>query len=784
MFAEIFFAMFLQFLSKFISVSFLLLSGLAKAQNSYRYTIDLNKITDDQLQVELLTPTVHSATAVFAFPKIIPGTYSISDYGKFISNVRAFDKSGKALAVARQGENQWKISGAAKLHRITYTVDDIFDTKEKHGVYPMAATDFEAGAVYVLHTPGVFGFLNGQNKVPFELTIQKPSQFYGATALIPKTTTASQDVFQVANLDDLYDSPIMYTRPDTATVQVGNAQVIVSTYSPNQKLHAKEIAGWMRDLLDAAKNYLGGKLPTDRYAFLFYFRDRTVQHSFPRGLGGALEHNSSSLYYLPEAEPAQLKNNLVDIASHEFFHIITPLTISSKEVKEFNFNEAVLSKHLWLYEGVTEYTAHHVQVKYGLNTPQQFLDKLSQKITTSRTQYNDSLSFTTMSKESAGRYKDEYNNVYEKGALIAAVLDIYLLHLSDGNYGLRNLTYDLGVRYGKERFFNDDELFDEIGKLTYPEIKTFLVKHVQGGEPIPYEYYFGLAGITFSPVVQSKTVSFGGITPDLNEKGQLIVGKTSRLNEFGKKLGYQVGDVLYAFNGAALSPGNFAEVVDSLKKVLKEGEAFDVKIGRKTADGKEEPLNLRGVVTMVTTTGQNKLEFMPSATKKQELVRTAWLTTNKAEAAREFPANTIDVASIDAIIRATYDVVTGPAGERNWNRFHSLFRPDAKMGASVLRANGTTVFRAFTPADYQKNNAPHFQQSGFYEEELGREVKQFGNLAHVQSAYQYRLAPGAKVEKRGVNYFTLVNADGRWWITQLIWQEENKDNPIPASLLK
>ena len=776
--------MFPHFVYKAILVSFLLLTGLAKAQNSYRYIIDLNKIADDQLQVELLTPTVRGNTVVFAFPKIIPGTYSISDYGKFISNVKAFDKSGKALAVSRQGENQWKIASAAKLHRITYTVDDIFDTKEKHGVYPMAATDFEAGAVYVLHTPGVFGYLTGLNKVPFELTIQKPAQFYGATALIPKATTDSKDVFQVANLDELYDSPLMYTKPDTATVQVGNAQVIVSTYSPNQKLHAKEIAGWMSDLLNAAKNYLGGKLPTDRYAFLFYFRDRAAQHSFPRGLGGALEHNSSSLYYLPEAEPAQMKNNLVDIASHEFFHIITPLTISSREVKEFNFNEAVLSKHLWLYEGVTEYTAHHVQVKYGLNTPLEFLNKLSQKITTSRTQYNDSLSFTTMSKESAGRYKDEYNNVYEKGALIAAVLDIYLLHLSDGNYGLRNLTYDLGVRYGKDRYFNDDELFDEIGKLTYPEIKAFLVKHVQGGEPIPYEYYFGLAGVKFSPVVESKTVSFGGFTPELNEKGQLIIGRASRLNEFGKKLGYQVGDVLYAFNGATITADNFAEVVDSLKRALKEGEPFEVKVGRQNAEGKEEPLVLRGVVTMVTTTEKNKLEFMPSATKKQELVRTAWLTTNKTDAAREFTANSADVASIDAILKAMYEVISGPAGERNWNRFHSLFRPDAKMGASVQRANGTTVFRTFTPAEYQKNNAPHFQQRGFYEEELGREARQFGNLAHVQSAYQYRFDPGAKVEKRGVNYLTLVKADGRWWITQLIWQEENGDNPIPANLQK
>lgn len=763
---------------------FLLASGFAEAQNAYRYRVNLNDVANDQLAVELLTPSVTGSTAVFSFPKIIPGTYSISDFGKFISNVKAFTKAGKALAVKKSGENQWRISGAANLYRISYTVEDIFDTKQKHNVYPMAATDFEEGKAFVLHTPGVFGFINGMNKLPFEVTVQKPSQFYGSTALAPVSTTATQDVFRSRNLDELYDAPILYTKPDTSTVQVGNSSVLVSVFSPNNKLHAKELAGWMSELLQATRSYLGGKLPTERYAFLFYFHEGNAQHSFPAGLGGALEHTSSSFYYMPEMEPAQARNVLVDIASHEFFHIITPLTIASKEVKEFNFNEPVLSKHLWLYEGVTEYTSHHVQVKYGMNTVQQFLQKLSQKITSSRTQYNDTLSFTRMSKESAGRYKDEYGNVYEKGALIAAALDIYLLHLSDGQYGLRNLTYDLGIRYGKDRFFNDDELFDEIAKLTFPAVKTFFQKHVEGGEPIPYEEYFAMAGIRFLPVSEAKTISFGGIAADVNEKGQLFVSNQSKLNDFGKKLGYQVGDEIYAFNGAAVTPATYAKVVDSLKRVLKEGESFEVKIGRAGSNGVIEPITLRGTATTITTTERNKLEPMPAPSKKQELVRRAWLTTTKVEIAKEYPAASTDVASLDGIVKAVYDIISGPAGPRNWDRFHSLFHPDAKMGVATVRPTGPAAYRSFSPADYQKNNAPFFTQSGFYEQELGREILQFGNLVHVQSAYQYRLTPDGKPEKRGINYITLVRADDRWWITNLVWQEEGKDNPIPAGMIK
>ncbi|MDQ3279079.1 MAG: hypothetical protein M3Q06_12185, partial [Bacteroidota bacterium] len=143
-----------------------------------------------------------------------------------------------------------------------------------------------------------------------------------------------------------------------------------------------------------------------------------------------------------------------------------------------------------------------------------------------------------------------------------------------------------------------------------------------------------------------------------------------------------------------------------------------------------------------------------------------------------------DVSSVDATVKSIYGVISGSAGPRNWNRFHSLFLPGAKMGMAVARPDGSTVFRSFTPAEYQRNNGSRFTQSGFFEEELGRQVTQFGNLAHVQSAYQYRFSQGGNVEKRGVNYFTLVKSEDRWWIAEIVWQEEGANNPIPASLLR
>ena len=148
------------------------------------------------------------------------------------------------------------------------------------------------------------------------------------------------------------------------------------------------------------------------------------------------------------------------------------------------------------------------------------------------------------------------------------------------------------------------------------------------------------------------------------------------------------------------------------------------------------------------------------------------------------PPDGADVGTIDAIIKATYDVLSGPPGPRNWDRLNSLFTPEAVMAATIRNQAGKTEVHTFTPSDYKKMNTQTFMQTAFYEEELGRSINQYGNVASVVSAYQYKFKQDGEVMQRGVNYFTLVKSEGRWYITNLTWQEETPDNPLPGALLK
>jgi predicted metalloprotease with PDZ domain len=609
---------------KLVSVLLALVIFLSsvKAQSIYRYSVDLTQVKNDELYVTLLTPKITKPEIIFYMPKIVPGTYNNSDFGKFVKNVKAFDKAGKMLPVAiLPDSNGWKIKKATTLSKIEYTVEDTWDAAFRHQVYEMAGTNFEEGKNFSINNCGVFGYLDGMKNMPYELSFTRPANFYASTALVPVKSTGNTDVFVCENTDRLYDSPIMFCVPDTTTIKVGSTDVLISVYSPKKLITSKFIAENLKTLLFAAKNYLGGKLPVNRYAFLYYFNS---EQPMVQGQG-AWEHSYSSFYSMKEAPEQSAIGQIIDFSSHEFFHIITPLNICSKEVREFNFNKTILSKHLWLYEGSTEYDAHHTQVTQGMISLDEYLKRLSQKIFFSRKFMNDTLPFTELSLHSADTYKQQYNNVYQKGALINACLDLLLLKLSGNQYGEKNLKHDLSVRYGPTNYFKDDELFDEITRLTYPEIRDFFARYVEGNQAIPYEDFFGLAGIRYLPKKETMTYTLGGIMVRKNEEGNLYVSTIARLNDFGKKMGFQREDELVSINNETVTPDNYMALSDKFIETAKEGDTLKVVVKRKNASGVKETVMLTAPVQKIIRVEEHVLEPDPAATAEQLKLRNAWL---------------------------------------------------------------------------------------------------------------------------------------------------------------
>ena len=154
------------------------------------------------------------------------------------------------------------------------------------------------------------------------------------------------------------------------------------------------------------------------------------------------------------------------------------------------------------------------------------------------------------------------------------------------------------------------------------------------------------------------------------------------------------------------------------------------------------------------------------------------------------PADSADVGSIDAVVAALYDVISGPAAEeRDWDRFRSLFHPEGRLVPMQPAGDGAWAPVLLSPDDFARMNAelmrthPAFQGKGFYEAEVARRAERYGTIATVWSTYVGRLEPGGEPFVRGVNTIDLVYDGARWWVLQVLWQQETPEIPLPAEYL-
>ena len=147
------------------------------------------------------------------------------------------------------------------------------------------------------------------------------------------------------------------------------------------------------------------------------------------------------------------------------------------------------------------------------------------------------------------------------------------------------------------------------------------------------------------------------------------------------------------------------------------------------------------------------------------------------------PARAEDVASIDAIIGALYDVISGPVGQaRDWNRMRSLFVPGARLIPTANRPGGAVGVRVMEVNDYIASSGAFLEQVGFTEREIARRTEEYGHIAHVFSTYEGRMeSDGTTI--RGINSIQLLNDGTRWWVLSVYWEQESPQTPLPAQYL-
>jgi len=142
-----------------------------------------------------------------------------------------------------------------------------------------------------------------------------------------------------------------------------------------------------------------------------------------------------------------------------------------------------------------------------------------------------------------------------------------------------------------------------------------------------------------------------------------------------------------------------------------------------------------------------------------------------------------DVSTLDGIVKAFYETISGPAGKpRQWARDRTLYIDGVRF-VSTSKPDGKIVVRVMDHQAYVDSVNDYFVRQGFFESEIGRVTRTFGNITHVFSAYESRRTPDGPVTGRGVNSIELFHDGKRWWIAAATWDDERPENPIPKDLL-
>lgn len=605
------------FLTLIVTFCITQINVYAQSKDQVQVTINLKTVDNDKVTVTVSPPKIKSSEIIYHFPKTVPGTYSTDNFGLYIENFKVYDKIGAYLTATKIDDNSWKISDASKIGSISYQVNDTYDIESTHEIFSPVGSNIEEGKNFLLNTHCFVGYFDGFSDTKYKLTVIHPETLWGATSLTDTDVSNSNDVFIVARYAELVENPIMYGKPDFTTFSINDMQIQIAIYSPNGTHTAEGITPAMKTMMTAQKNFLGKFNSTKKYSVLVYLSDMQKEndaHGF-----GALEHPTATTVVMPEAMGIdELGEQLKDVVSHEFFHIVTPLTIHSKEIQNFDFTNPKMSEHLWMYEGVTEYFANLFQINQGLISEDEFYFRMASKITNGNNM-DDTMPFTKMSANVLTKpYKDQYLNVYEKGALIGMCIDIIIREKSNGTRGILDLMQKLSIEYGVNKAFNDEELFAKITSLTYPEVGQFLTTYVSGSSPIPYDLYFGKMGISKKIIKSFGNPFLKGQVPTITinqQTKEIIVLPAEQLNEFYTELGIQGGDILTEINATKYTLDNIYDLITS-SQLWKSDDAITVKVNRNGIE-----LVLIGKIKMPT---ENATGYEFTDTTKMNL-KNSWL---------------------------------------------------------------------------------------------------------------------------------------------------------------
>ncbi len=569
---------------KAIFVFFLLWSISLQANDlqgaKYQITIHLPSNSRQAIEIHVIPPPIDSKFATYVFASGEFGASKAVPIQRRLERFEPLDTDGKVLPFKYVQNDGIEISRAKQLKEIRYWLRPQFPSVSRG-----------ESTAYLLSHRGFYAYFHGLHHVPFEVKVKKSEDLFGATSLKKVQSTDGLDVFEVANYFELFESPILYAPADTISFTLeGKTKINIAAYSESSKITTRTLYYDLKKVVESVSDFMGD-LPLEEYTFVLYFANPALVAKSEFAEYGGLMCGSSSFYFLPEMKSGKKMKKIVQrIASHELLHLLTPYSLHSDKAHGAILGNREMSKHLWLYEGVTEYFTLLSMLRGGLIDEAEFFAGISQK--QEAVEFHPRRSLTEMSTHIfSPKYQFEHAFLYQKGALTAFALDIEIQRLTAGKSSLPQIIRQLAGRYGVANSFEEEDLFAEIVELSHPQIGGFIEQYIEGKKPLLFREWAQKIGMIYLEEYIEEAGTFGrfSLLPDY-KRGQVRFRKVAQneLNVFNE-------DVLVSINDTLIRTSN---INDYLKQLYRPSPNSFIKIvvNRK---GHQVPLEAKAAPILV-----------------------------------------------------------------------------------------------------------------------------------------------------------------------------------------
>jgi len=564
----------------FIIGGFVLLTSDGVEGALVEYTIRFSQAKNHYADVEVRCETGGQPQFELMMPTWTPGSYLIREYARHVETISASDSDGAELSVSRSRKNRWMVKcGDAKSVVVKYRLY----------CNEMTVRTNQVERDFALFN-GASTFLSpvGARKQKHQVHIELPDEWKHAICSLPNVD-GNKQTFIAEDFDELVDSPILCGNPDIYPFQVGDREHLLVSIGEGEIWDGEATA---RDLekIVAEHHKLWGTVPYPRYIFFNLLVEA----------GGGLEHDNSTVmmisrwYYRDREKYVRW----LGLASHEFFHTWNVRRLRPKPLVEYDYENEVYLRSLWIAEGITSYYDDVQLARCGLISQKEYLELLSKQI--EKLQTTPGRNVQSLSDSSHDTWIKLYRpnenssnaqvSYYNKGAVAAFLLDVEIRSATDGKKSLDDVMRILYERHVGDVGYSPDEFRTIVEEVSGTDLTNWFSHYIDGVDEFDYSKAQDWFGLEFPKPKSSpeggeasgdkekpdeKKKSWVGLTTE-DKSGKLIITKVLR-DSPAFEVGLNVDDEILAIDQYRVTNGNWSTRL----KQYQPGESVEVMIARR-----------------------------------------------------------------------------------------------------------------------------------------------------------------------------------------------------------